>query len=88
MDEKQVCKNCKFYIQHYGLNSKGLYTVYCGHCSVYPPKKKEPCKKACDRFEPGTPDKDAFATKEYLAKELLKYVLNLPLLPEIEERER
>lgn len=30
------------------------------------------------------PDEQAFATKEYLSKELLQYLLNLELLPTIE----
>jgi len=32
------------------------------------------------------PDEEAFATKEYLSKTLLEYLLKLELLPEIHDR--
>ena len=33
----------------------------------------------------GSAPEEAFATKEYLSKELLQYILSLDLLPEIEK---
>ena len=48
-------------------------------------KKKKPDAIACDGFTPALPDEDAFATKEYLSKELLQYLLSLELLPQIED---
>lgn len=83
MDEK--CGNCQNYIQHYGLNKKGLYRVYCGHCTCHSVKKKRPDAKACAHYIYGTADTERFATKEYLSKELLKYLLSLELLPQIKD---
>ena len=85
--EQSCCKNCANYRQHYALDNRKLFRVYCGHCAVYPPKRKRPDTKACDRFSPAPPDEKTFASKEYLSKELLKYVLTLKLLPKIEEAE-
>ena len=84
MDAKQ-CKNCQHYLQHFALNKRRLLRVNCGHCTLSKPKRKQPDAKACENFILGSSAEDAFASKEYLSKELLKYVLNLDLLPEIEE---
>jgi hypothetical protein len=83
MDNK--CEDCCNFIQHYALNKRRLYKVYFGHCTRPGVRRKHPDTKACECFMPGTKDTDAFATKEYLSKELLHYFLSLELLPEIEE---
>ena len=44
-----------------------------------------PDAQACQNFIPGEADEEAFASKEYLSKELLKYVLEMELLPEIDD---
>lgn len=81
----ESCSKCKYYLQHYVLNSRKLFRVHCGHCVLSRGKQKRPDTKACESFVPGVNMKDAFASKEYLSKELLQYVLSLELLPEIEE---
>ena len=81
----ESCSKCKYYLQHYVLNSRKLFRVHCGHCVLNRGKQKRPDTKACESFVPGVNMKDAFASKEYLSKELLQYVLSLELLPEIEE---
>ena len=81
----ESCSKCKYYLQHYVLNSRKLFRVHCGHCVLSRGKQKRPDTKACESFVPGVNMKDAFASKEYLSKELLQHVLSLELLPEIEE---
>ena len=85
MEEKQ-CKECRFYLQHYTFDQKKIFRVYCGHCTITKVKRKRPDAKACENFIQGSPYEEAFASKEYLSKELLKYLISLDLLPEIEER--
>lgn len=85
MDEKK-CKNCQHYMQHLALNKRRLFRVYCGHCTIRKHKRKHPDAKACENYIPGASPEEAFASKEYLSKELLQYVLSLELLPEIDER--
>ena len=80
------CKECLYYLQHYTLNKRKIFSVHCGHCTLDRAKRKKPDARACANFVPGPCDQDAFATKEFLSKELLKYVLSLELLPEIEDR--
>ncbi len=41
--------------------------------------------KICDHFTPGDPDHERFVTKEYLTKVLLHHILDMELLPNIEE---
>lgn len=82
--EKNTCNQCAHYYQHYILNNRKLIRIYHGHCGQRPTKARRPYNAACEHFSPGTPDENAFASKEYLSKELLQYVLNLELLPEIE----
>ena len=85
MIERQ-CKECQYYRQHYTLDKRKIFRVYCGHCTLGRPKRKLPDTKACEDFIFDTAQEDAFASKEYLSKELLQYVLSLDLLPEIEGR--
>ena len=79
------CKNCRYYLRHYTLDNRRIFRVYCGHCTFSRAKRRQPDTKACENFVPGAAKENAFATKEYLSKELLQYVLSLDLLPEIEE---
>lgn len=80
------CKNCQYYLQHYTLDKRKIFRVYCGHCTLGKPKRKLPDAKACEGFVLGEAQEDAFASKEYLSKELLQYVLSLDLLPEVVDR--
>lgn len=82
----QLCKNCKYFHQHYGLGEQGLFRLYCGHCSLSHPKNKKPDQKACGEFVPGENKENTFVSKEYLYKALLDRVMNLELLPEIREK--
>ena len=83
--EKNICKNCIHYRQHYTFDEKKIFRVYCGHCAQYPAKRKKPDTAACEHFIPAPPDENAFVSKEYLSKALLQYLLNLEFLPPIED---
>lgn len=85
MNEIQ-CKDCQHYLQHYTLDKRKIFRVYCGHCTFNRARRKKPDTKACENFVPGPAHDDTFVSKEYLSRELLQYVLNLELLPEIEDR--
>jgi len=74
MDEQQ-CKNCQHFLQHLAINRRRLFRVYCGQCTLGKARRKNPEAKACDKFIPGSPPEEAFVSKEYLSKELLRYVL-------------
>ena len=80
-----ACKDCKYFFQHYSLDENQLFRVYCGHCTHNAVRQKRPDTKACTHFVAGPADTDAFATKTYLSKELLRYVLKLELLPQIKD---
>lgn len=84
MDENH-CRYCKYYLQHYTLTDTRLIQVECGHCTWKTPMHKRPNKKACENFIPGIHDQAKFVSKQYLSKKLLERVLNMELLPEIEE---
>ncbi len=79
----KYCKNCAHFHQHYAFDQRKIFRVYCGHCTQGGVKKKFPDSVACCNFTFAPPDADAFATKEYLSKELLQYILHLELLPQI-----
>ena len=80
------CKECLHYLRHYTFDKRKIFRVYCGHCTLGKPKRKQPDSRACEGFIPGPPQEAAFVSKEYLSKELLQYMLNLELLPEIENK--
>ncbi len=84
--DTQLCKNCKYFQQHYGLGKQGLFRLYCGHCTLSRPKNKQPDQKACAEFAPGENKEQAFASKEYLSRALLDRLMNLELLPRIQEK--
>ena len=83
MIEKR-CEQCENFVQHYGLCEGRLFQLYCGHCRRKDRKTRNPQKKACDAFVQGTSDASQFVTKQFLTEALLRRVLELPLLPEIE----
>jgi len=84
--ERIYCKDCENYRQHYALNERKIFRVYCGHCVLYVRKRKKPDTPACEHFVPAMSGEEAFVDKEYLSKELLRYVLSLDLLPEIKDK--
>lgn len=85
--EQKVCKDCEYYRQHYTFDKQKIFRVYCGHCTCMRPKTKRPLSKSCENFVQRDPDKEPFASKEYLSKALLEYMMKLDLLPEIYDRE-
>ena len=79
------CKSCQHFIQHYALRNGRLIQVYCGHCTYARPKTKRPDRRACEHFAQGIKDTERFVNREYLSKALLEKVMQMELLPEIEE---
>ena len=86
--QQLTCKSCAHYKQHYALDKRKIFRVYCGHCMHLKSKTKRPDTKACEDYVEGEPDETAFATKEYLSKELWEYMLKLELLPEIYDQDK
>ena len=85
--DNNFCKTCAHYRQHYTFDQHKIFRVYCGHCTYQKVKKKRPDAKACEDYLLSESQEKAFATKEYLSKALLEYMLKLDLLPEIYEAE-
>ena len=85
--EEPCCSDCRYFLQHYTLDRKKIFRVHCGHCTLNRATRRMPDAKTCENFAPGSPQEDAFATKEYLGKELFQYMLSLELLPEIQDGE-
>ena len=84
--DKKTCQNCIHYIQHYVLQEGKLIRIFCGHCTCNKRlKTKRPDAAACEHHAPTSPDEEAFADKKYLTKKLLQYMLDMELLPPIEE---
>jgi len=80
--EEQICGQCRYFIQHYGLSREGvLYKINCGHCIKGRPKTKKPDRKGCEDFTMQE-EKTKYVTKEYLTVSLLRRVLEMELLPE------
>ena len=84
---KNTCGNCQYYRQHYGISDGRIYRVFCGHCTFTRIRTKRPFTAACENYIYAQPDENAFVSKEYLSKALLLRVLNMDLLPPIEDGE-
>ena len=82
---KNQCCTCMYFHQHYTFDRKKIFRVHCGHCTMPKVKTKRPTAKACEHYERREPDENAFVSKEYLSHALLQYMLELELLPEIQD---
>ncbi len=85
--KEKVCGSCAHYLRHYALDSRKIFRVYCGHCTFERPRSKMPDAAACDNYVRGECDEAAFVSKEFLSKELLRYMMQLELLPKIKDAE-
>ena len=83
---ENLCKNCQYFVQHYVLGPQKLVSVNCGQCIYGRTKRKQAYSTACENFIPGQPSGDGFVSREYLSKALLQRVLDMELLPEIEDK--
>lgn len=83
--EKKTCHCCGHYRQHYTFDSRKIFRVYCGHCTIATRKCKRPDSAICENFISAAPVENVFASKEYLSKALLQYLLSLEILPEIHD---
>jgi len=81
----KTCHQCGNFIRHYSLRGGKLYSIFCGHCILFPSRRKHLDTSACEHFVQGEEDTDLFVKKEYLTKALLERVLSMEILPEIEE---
>lgn len=87
--EEIHCNSCAYYRQHYSLDGKKIFRIYCGHCTLRLKnslrRNKKPDAPICEAYIPCSANTEAFVSQEYLSKALLDYVLSLPLLPKIED---
>lgn len=83
----ETCDTCAYYKQHYTFNQRKILRVHCGHCMFAKVKTRKPDSKACDDYIQADSDERAFVSKEYLSKALLKYMMELELLPKIHDEE-
>ena len=84
-EQKKVCRSCIHYRQHYILDSQRCSRVCCGHC-VYPRiKHRSPENRACDYFKQCSSEDlpNRAETIDFLTKEVLQRILDMPLPPEI-----
>ena len=85
MMDKKYCRECKQYVQHYGLFDGKIKEVYCGHCKQGRCKRRLPYDAACPDFELGIPADKEMVSKEYLTKALLKRVLEMDLWADMKD---
>ncbi len=83
--EQNICNTCVYYLRHYTFNQKKIFRVNCGHCTCGRIRRKRPYTNACENYLQADPQENGFASKEYLSKTLLEYMMQLELLPEIND---
>lgn len=81
------CRDCKYFLQHYILGKNGLVRVFYGHCTFSRVKARRPYARCCENYVEGSPATENFASKEYLTKKLLNHLLNMELLPPVQDDE-
>ena len=82
---KPTCKTCLYFHQHYTLKGGKLLRIFCGHCIFPKVKHKDPHTQACDHYTPGDADENAFASKKYLTKEMIRQLFEMEFLPQIDD---
>lgn len=81
--DQNTCNTCAHYRQHYVLDQKKIFRIYCGHCTYGRTRTTRPNSKPCENYLQRDPDENAFVSKEFLSKALMEYMQKLELLPEI-----
>ena len=81
---ERYCKDCVHYLQHYALDKRKIFRVYCGHCTYRRIRNKRPDAIGCENYSFAESREEAFASKEYLSKALLEHLCSLELLPPVE----
>ena len=85
--EKQICKNCTHFQQHYTVSEDHYSAAHCGHCNYLRMKHRKPRAKACEHFQlrtepPLLPDRRSVV--HFLHTRFLEHIMALPLPPEKE----
>ena len=86
--DSRTCQSCKYFIQHYYLDSRYATTVYCGHCCQGRVKHRKPGSPACKHYAVRTTAPDLPNQKvmiHYLTTEFLKKTLQMELPPKIQD---
>jgi len=83
--EKTTCQTCVYFRQHYGISEGRIFRLHFGHCIFSRIKTKQPSANACPQYAFAPPRENEFVSKEYLSKALLRRVLEMELLPTIED---
>lgn len=83
--DSQICKNCVHFLQHYVIDDQSYTAIHCGHCTRPRLKNRRPLDNACEHFVQRTepaPHPDRKSVVNFLTKEVLQHILDLPLPPE------
>lgn len=83
-----TCKNCVHFYQHYTLTQSRATPIDCGHCAFPRLKKRRPGTPACVHFSLRSSEgmlPDRTAVRDFLTVDILEYIKNLELPPEVEE---
>ena len=81
----QICRNCEHFHQHYVIDDQRYMAVPCGHCASPKLKNRKPTQAACAYFSQRSappPHPDRNEVMHFLTKQMLEYILELPLPPE------
>jgi len=78
---KEMCRNCKFFIQHYILLDGKFKWINRGHCISGKIRDKHAYGKICKNYVYQASVEDRYVDKEYLSKALLQKVPTMDLLP-------
>ena len=85
-----TCQTCKYFYQHYYLDSTYGFALDCGHCSHSRIKHCKPKVPACKHYtartdSPSLPDRARVI--QFLTTKVLERILEMELPPEIKEGE-
>ena len=51
IQEKRVCMQCVYYVEHFRKAQDKYFPVFCGHCICSGAKHRLPDAKACRHFQ-------------------------------------
>ncbi len=85
--QQKTCQDCIHFKQHYHLTESHGFMVDCGHCVCPGIKHRKASAKICERFQQRekADRPDRAKTIRYLTTELVQWIMELDLPPNIEK---
>lgn len=87
METEKICKNCKYFYQHYVQSATRYIPIFCGHCAHKKSKKLFNPKKmnGCEEWQQSEKRKETYTTIKNTLLHMARTVRSIASIFENEE---